>query len=576
MTGVHPAGAPCSAGSACAHVWLAHGAERLVGEGQPWLLRRSRWVCSSVCLHLLAQLCPGCSRWWQTHDDASCRANRAPLACRVVLRAAPGHTRGHGAGQHQAHAPHRYAGLQLRGRVQGDGGRQPAAGAADQHAAQRLRARDALDVPRCAAPPRALGPGPSPRRREAALGLLFAPAHAVVPATCCAAGYECKETEGSFMLAFDTPSTALEWALTLQLALLHVPWPQEVLSCHELMGEVWDPQSHKVRVRQGARGGRAVPVDTQVGGVSEDRGAACLCCACCAPAPHADGVPRPARAHRHLHGRGRPRRAAHQDWARRLLWAAGQPRGPADERGPGRPGHLRPGRPAASARRVEPQVPGRLGGRGAAAAHRPHALPHGVAARQQGVGRVGGARTHGPAQRRRDGQRHHGGRAEQGLDGLGRDGRQHQRAEQRDRQDQADRQLAGAPVDERAHGPSDGPQRRRGLAGGPAQLGPRPWRQHQRRVRDASRAVLRRRNQLLQVRLAPHTLDSTCHEAQQRHHAARLRAAACCAGGGLAPRAAATARAASAPPAPQAWRRITCCTAASTPRWARTRRAPAA
>ena len=33
-------------------------------------------------------------------------------------------------------------------------------------------------------------------------------------------GYECQEKEGTFLVAFSSPRAALEWALTLQLALL--------------------------------------------------------------------------------------------------------------------------------------------------------------------------------------------------------------------------------------------------------------------------------------------------------------------------------------------------------------------
>jgi len=33
-------------------------------------------------------------------------------------------------------------------------------------------------------------------------------------------GYECQEKEGTFMIAFPEPKAAVEWALTLQLALL--------------------------------------------------------------------------------------------------------------------------------------------------------------------------------------------------------------------------------------------------------------------------------------------------------------------------------------------------------------------
>lgn len=33
-------------------------------------------------------------------------------------------------------------------------------------------------------------------------------------------GYECQETEGAFLIAFNSPRAALEWALCLQMALL--------------------------------------------------------------------------------------------------------------------------------------------------------------------------------------------------------------------------------------------------------------------------------------------------------------------------------------------------------------------
>ena len=36
-------------------------------------------------------------------------------------------------------------------------------------------------------------------------------------------GYECQEKEGTFMIAFSSPGAAVEWALTLQLALLRYP-----------------------------------------------------------------------------------------------------------------------------------------------------------------------------------------------------------------------------------------------------------------------------------------------------------------------------------------------------------------
>jgi hypothetical protein len=38
-------------------------------------------------------------------------------------------------------------------------------------------------------------------------------------------GYECQEKEGVFMLAFQHTRHALEWGLTLQLALMEVPAP---------------------------------------------------------------------------------------------------------------------------------------------------------------------------------------------------------------------------------------------------------------------------------------------------------------------------------------------------------------
>lgn len=41
-------------------------------------------------------------------------------------------------------------------------------------------------------------------------------------------GYEAKESNGSFMAAFSDPASAVEWAVTLQLALLAVPWLEEV------------------------------------------------------------------------------------------------------------------------------------------------------------------------------------------------------------------------------------------------------------------------------------------------------------------------------------------------------------
>ncbi|KAL3142345.1 hypothetical protein ABBQ38_002682 [Trebouxia sp. C0009 RCD-2024] len=57
-------------------------------------------------------------------------------------------------------------------------------------------------------------------------------------------GYECQENEGTFILAFGSPRGALEWALTLQLALLKVPWGEALLSMpatkeqHDASGQV--------------------------------------------------------------------------------------------------------------------------------------------------------------------------------------------------------------------------------------------------------------------------------------------------------------------------------------------------
>eukprot|EP00798_Chlamydomonas_sp_ICE-L_P026803 gene26803-4397_t len=67
----------------------------------------------------------------------------------------------------------------------------------------------------------------------------------------CCVGYECKEYNGSFMLAFLQASSAVEWALTLQLALLELPWAEELVSL-EMMAEVMDPDS-KVYVFRGMR-----------------------------------------------------------------------------------------------------------------------------------------------------------------------------------------------------------------------------------------------------------------------------------------------------------------------------------
>ena len=44
-------------------------------------------------------------------------------------------------------------------------------------------------------------------------------------------GYECQEKEGVFMTAFPGPIKALEWAVTLQLALLRSARPLTPMFC---------------------------------------------------------------------------------------------------------------------------------------------------------------------------------------------------------------------------------------------------------------------------------------------------------------------------------------------------------
>ncbi|KXZ45229.1 hypothetical protein GPECTOR_57g519 [Gonium pectorale] len=46
-------------------------------------------------------------------------------------------------------------------------------------------------------------------------------------------GYECKEFNGNFMATFAMPTDAVEWALTLQLALLAIRWPPALLACEQ-------------------------------------------------------------------------------------------------------------------------------------------------------------------------------------------------------------------------------------------------------------------------------------------------------------------------------------------------------
>ncbi len=53
-------------------------------------------------------------------------------------------------------------------------------------------------------------------------------------------GYECQEKEGTFLVAFSSPRAAVEWALTLQLALMRysqkLPW--YAATCHALLSYV--------------------------------------------------------------------------------------------------------------------------------------------------------------------------------------------------------------------------------------------------------------------------------------------------------------------------------------------------
>lgn len=59
------------------------------------------------------------------------------------------------------------------------------------------------------------------------------------------AGYECKEFNCSFMVAFAEPCLAVEWAITLQMALMEVPWPAD-LGHMEAAADVWDHETKQV------------------------------------------------------------------------------------------------------------------------------------------------------------------------------------------------------------------------------------------------------------------------------------------------------------------------------------------
>ncbi len=53
-------------------------------------------------------------------------------------------------------------------------------------------------------------------------------------------GYECQEKEGTFLVAFASPRAAVEWALTLQLALMRYSQklPCYAVICHALLSYV--------------------------------------------------------------------------------------------------------------------------------------------------------------------------------------------------------------------------------------------------------------------------------------------------------------------------------------------------
>ncbi|GAX81538.1 hypothetical protein CEUSTIGMA_g8966.t1 [Chlamydomonas eustigma] len=61
-------------------------------------------------------------------------------------------------------------------------------------------------------------------------------------------GYECKETDGGFMVAFNDSCQAVEWAVTLQMALMETAWPSELLYM-DAASEVLDQDLQKVLLR---------------------------------------------------------------------------------------------------------------------------------------------------------------------------------------------------------------------------------------------------------------------------------------------------------------------------------------
>ena len=85
----------------------------------------------------------------------------------------------------------------------------------------------------------------------------------LVPLPTClpACRYECKEPEpGRFTLAFFRLEDAVRWACHLQAALLHLPWPHELLGypdCGEVVGQEGQLLWRGLRVRVGMAYGYA-------------------------------------------------------------------------------------------------------------------------------------------------------------------------------------------------------------------------------------------------------------------------------------------------------------------------------
>lgn len=58
-------------------------------------------------------------------------------------------------------------------------------------------------------------------------------------------GYVVKTEGDAFMCSFPTTLAALWWCLTVQIQLMHEPWPQEILECEEGR-DVWDAQGNLI------------------------------------------------------------------------------------------------------------------------------------------------------------------------------------------------------------------------------------------------------------------------------------------------------------------------------------------